>query len=258
MTDDAQAQEVHATVTDSGLRPGPGTDDRPDSPDVADGDHVIVPGADETGAQDGTNAQDHADDADGALGALGVAASADETAGPDVIYSAGEAGVAGVSEPREAGLGTEAGAAEDAGDPDAVIISEGPPASAAGDSARDRAVITSAIAQENTDGVATTHPDTAPSQAVPPDAPAAAGEPDDLELMHKRWASIQSTFVDDPRGSVAAAAELVTEAIAALVASVQERERGLRGDWDRDGVDTERLRNVLRGYRGLLDRVVAQ
>jgi hypothetical protein len=41
-----------------------------------------------------------------------------------------------------------------------------------------------------------------------------------------------------------------------VVASAQERERGLRGEWDRAGVDTEGLRNALRSYRGLLDRLV--
>jgi hypothetical protein len=80
-----------------------------------------------------------------------------------------------------------------------------------------------------------------------------AGDP---ERIHERWAAIQATFVDDPRGSVAAAAELVTETIAALVASAEQRERGLRGEWERDGVDTEGLRNALRGYRGLLDQLV--
>jgi hypothetical protein len=80
-----------------------------------------------------------------------------------------------------------------------------------------------------------------------------AGDP---ESLHRQWAAIQSTFVDDPRGSVEAAAELVSETIAALVASAKERERGLRGEWDGDDVDTEGLRNALRSYRGLLDRLV--
>jgi hypothetical protein len=79
------------------------------------------------------------------------------------------------------------------------------------------------------------------------------GDPGEL---HERWAAIQSTFVDDPRGSVVAGAELIGETITALVASAKERERGLRGEWDRDGVDTEGLRNALRNYRGLLDRLV--
>jgi hypothetical protein len=86
---------------------------------------------------------------------------------------------------------------------------------------------------------------------VPEGAPM-AGNP---EQLHERWAAIQSTFVDDPRGSVTSAADLVTEVIAAVVASAKERESGLRGEWDRDGVDTEGLRNALRSYRALLDQI---
>jgi hypothetical protein len=93
--------------------------------------------------------------------------------------------------------------------------------------------------------------DTAASSA-PADA-SMVGDPDEL---HEQWAAIQSTFVDDPRGSVAAGAKLISETVTALVASAKERERGLRGEWDRDGVDTEGLRNALRSYRDLLDRLV--
>jgi hypothetical protein len=81
-----------------------------------------------------------------------------------------------------------------------------------------------------------------------------AGDP---QQLHERWAAIQSTFVDDPRGSVEAAAELVTETINALTTAAKERETGLRSEWDHEGVDTEVLRNTLRNYRGLLDRLVA-
>jgi hypothetical protein len=87
------------------------------------------------------------------------------------------------------------------------------------------------------------------------DMPAMGGLAGDSDQLHERWSAIQSSFVDDPRASVAAAADLVSEAVAELVASVQDRERGLRGEWDRDGADTEDLRNTLRGYRGLLDQL---
>ena len=80
----------------------------------------------------------------------------------------------------------------------------------------------------------------------------------DTQQLHDQWAAIQSTFVDDPRGSVAAAAELVSGAIRAMIATAQEREQGLRAEWDRAGTDTEALRNALRGYRNLLDQVVVQ
>ncbi len=89
------------------------------------------------------------------------------------------------------------------------------------------------------------------------DGPATSGLSGATEQLHERWSAIQSSFVDDPRASVAAAAALVNQAIATLVASAQERERGLRGEWDRDGVDTEGLRNALRNYRGLLDHLAA-
>jgi hypothetical protein len=87
------------------------------------------------------------------------------------------------------------------------------------------------------------------------EAPALSGLAGDPTQLHEQWSAIQSSFVDDPRASVAAAAELVSEAIEALVASVQQRERGLRGEWERGAADTEELRNTLRGYRGLLDQL---
>jgi hypothetical protein len=84
-------------------------------------------------------------------------------------------------------------------------------------------------------------------------APASARA--DTAQLHDRWTAIQSTFVDDPRASVVAAADLVTEAIETLVSAARERERGLRSEWDRDGADTEDLRNALRDYRGFLDHL---
>jgi hypothetical protein len=124
---------------------------------------------------------------------------------------------------------------ENVADPDAVIIEEAPPATASA-----------------------TRPDVIPEAARPqPPANGDAGLGGDPERIHERWTAIQATFVDDPRGSVAAAADLVTETIAALVASAEQRERGLRGEWDREGADTENLRNTLRSYRGFLDQLVA-
>jgi len=124
---------------------------------------------------------------------------------------------------------------EDIDDEDAVIIEEVPAAPADDEASRGRA--------DN-------------GRTADTSEPADTNMVGDPETLHEQWAAIQSTFVDDPRGSVAAAAELVSETVAALVASAQERERGLRGEWDRDGVDTEGLRNALRSYRGLLDRLV--
>jgi len=104
---------------------------------------------------------------------------------------------------------------------------------------------------------------TAAAEAARHAAPADGDVPDtgmlgDPEQLYQRWSVIQASFVDDPRGSVTAAAELLTETIGTLVASAQERERGLRGEWDREGTDTEGLRNALRGYRRFLDQLAAR
>jgi hypothetical protein len=60
--------------------------------------------------------------------------------------------------------------------------------------------------------------------------------------------------VDDPRGSVSQAADLVSQVTNSLVTALQERERTLRGAWDQQGgADTENLRNALRDYRAFFE-----
>jgi hypothetical protein len=96
-----------------------------------------------------------------------------------------------------------------------------------------------------------------PGMPVNGDVPEGSPMAGDPQQLHERWATIQSAFVDDPHGSVTSAADMVTEVIATVVASAKDRESGLRGEWDRDGVDTEDLRNALRSYRALLDQLAA-
>jgi hypothetical protein len=75
--------------------------------------------------------------------------------------------------------------------------------------------------------------------------------------LHADWARIQSSFVDDPRGSVSQAADLVSQVTSSLVAAVQQREQALRGEWEaQDGTDTEHLRNALRDYRAYFELLV--
>jgi len=133
------------------------------------------------------------------------------------------------------------------------------PPPAGTDRAADRAGLTAATAPPAT-GSAAAAPTAPPPAAEAPvtEAPVTApagGTAGDQAHLHDRWTVIQTTFVDDPRASVAAAAELTTEAIETLVSTARERERTLRSEWDRDGVDTEDLRNALRGYRGFLDHL---
>ena len=71
------------------------------------------------------------------------------------------------------------------------------------------------------------------------------------------WVRIQSGFVDDPRGSVTEASDLVSQVTRALLAAVQEREQTLRGSWEGGGEsDTENLRNALRDYRSFFERLM--
>jgi hypothetical protein len=74
--------------------------------------------------------------------------------------------------------------------------------------------------------------------------------------LHDDWARIQSAFVDDPRGSVSQAADLVSQVTSSLVTALHEREQTLRGAWDShgdQGPDTENLRNALRDYRAFFE-----
>ena len=76
--------------------------------------------------------------------------------------------------------------------------------------------------------------------------------------MRKRWEQIQTGFVDEPRGAVQQADQLVATAIHRL-AEIFADERGrLEHDWDKgDNVSTEELRQALRKYRSFFDRLLS-
>ncbi|HTS96888.1 MAG TPA: hypothetical protein VMI33_09720 [Streptosporangiaceae bacterium] len=249
MHNDAEAQEIQGTVVSSGHFAEPAAEDRAKPSEAAGQDAVIDPDGqigqageaddvtdpgDQPGPVDyGTD--DEAIDPDGVIideTIIDETPARDETSRPSPVAGFARTPLAS-DEAAGAGPGATA--------PDA----------AAADADTTRAGTAPAAAQ----------PGPAIPEAVRPGLPgdgdgrAMNGLPGAAEQLHERWSAIQSSFVDDPRASVAAAAELVNQAIATLVASAQERERGLRGEWDRDGVDTEGLRNALRNYRGLLDHL---
>jgi hypothetical protein len=228
MTNDAEAQEVHATITDAGHSQEPANGDQAQRPDVLDDDVV-----------DDEDINDEDEDIDD-----------EDVDGEDVVV------IEGMSVVR----------ADDERSPVSADDGVSPPDA---DDELGRDQVTSAPAATTMlDAARPGMPEGGGTPAGTGRTPAAAGMPSDTDVpadtnmagdpekLHGQWAAIQSTFVDDPRGSVAAAAEFVTGTIAALVANAQEREQALRGEWDRDGVDTEGLRNALRSYRGLLDQLV--
>jgi hypothetical protein len=86
-----------------------------------------------------------------------------------------------------------------------------------------------------------------------------------------QWQQIQFRFVDDPRGSVTEAAEIVSQVTAQLENAIRERQRAIeerqraiaeqqKSISDRWGegsnADTETLRETLRMYKTFLDQLV--
>ena len=93
----------------------------------------------------------------------------------------------------------------------------------------------------------------------------------DAERFTAQWQEIQFRFVDDPRGSVTEAADIVAQVTAKMEAAIQERQRAieerqhaiqeqqrsLRGRWGEDSnADTEALRETLRMYKTFLDQLI--
>jgi hypothetical protein len=92
-----------------------------------------------------------------------------------------------------------------------------------------------------------------PVVTQPPAAPAAAAASPG-GVTPQRWSEILTSFVDDPRGSVTMAADVVDSAVEELVNSVRARQRAL-GSWRGGETDTEQLRTALRDYRTFWNQV---
>jgi len=85
----------------------------------------------------------------------------------------------------------------------------------------------------------------------PTDRPAASAQ-------EERWQQIMAEFVDDPRGSVKAAHELVGQSVEHLIARLHEERASLEQQWSRgDNVDTEGLRVCLQHYRSFFNRLTS-
>jgi hypothetical protein len=86
-------------------------------------------------------------------------------------------------------------------------------------------------------------------------APAAATffDAGDAQAYKERWRDVQLRFVDSPKEAADEAATLVSEAVEKLTASLNAQKDGLADETD----DTERLRVQIRGYRDILNRILA-
>jgi hypothetical protein len=90
--------------------------------------------------------------------------------------------------------------------------------------------------------------------------------------LRASWQQAAAEFVDDPRGAVADAAELVEHTAQTLIGALQQRQRQLRGQWENrtatgvngsdasvgeasGTVDTEELRHLMQSYRALFNQL---
>ena len=73
-----------------------------------------------------------------------------------------------------------------------------------------------------------------------------------------RWDEIQARFVDDPRGAVREADELVSTVIGELETSFHSRRDSLEAGWQQgDDTSTESLRLALQAYRSFFGRLLS-
>jgi phosphopantothenoylcysteine synthetase/decarboxylase len=81
---------------------------------------------------------------------------------------------------------------------------------------------------------------------------------DETDSLRTQWQSVQGEFVDNPREAVQKADELVAHTISRLTEGFASERNRLEGDWARGGdVSTEDLRQALRRYRSLFDRLLS-
>jgi hypothetical protein len=81
---------------------------------------------------------------------------------------------------------------------------------------------------------------------------------DETRELRKRWEQVQTEFVDEPRGSVEKADQLVASTIKRLAEVFANEKTRLEEEWAKgDDVSTEDLRQALRKYRSFFDRLLA-
>jgi len=81
---------------------------------------------------------------------------------------------------------------------------------------------------------------------------------DDVESYRGRWATIQGSFVDEPREAVQDADRLVADLMQRLAASFAQAREGLESQWDSGhDISTEDLRVALKRYRSFFDRLLS-
>ena len=82
--------------------------------------------------------------------------------------------------------------------------------------------------------------------------------PADADSFRSRWLDIQTSFVDEPGGSVEQADLLVAEVMKQLAKTFAEKRSKLELSLGKgDEISTEELRMALRRYRSFFDRLLS-
>ena len=82
-------------------------------------------------------------------------------------------------------------------------------------------------------------------------------EPERAESYNSRWNELKGEFVDDPRGSVRGANELVGEVLDELEELFRSQRADLEHGLDSEQTTTEDLRQALGRYRSFFDRLLS-
>lgn len=88
-------------------------------------------------------------------------------------------------------------------------------------------------------------------------APTGVLDEDKVQELRDRWVAIQSSFIDEPRRSVAEADRLVEDVTDRIVTSFEDERSRLEEIWESgDDITTEDLRVTLQRYRSFFDRLL--
>lgn len=81
---------------------------------------------------------------------------------------------------------------------------------------------------------------------------------EDVTEFRAKWADIQASFIDDPHRACEQADNLVDHVLKRLTERFARERNDLVRAWDRgsEPTDTEDLRIAIKGYRGLVDRLL--
>jgi hypothetical protein len=98
-------------------------------------------------------------------------------------------------------------------------------------------------------------PDDLPRSTADAERPLFEG--DFSDGLQQRWHDVQAGFVDDPYETVQQAEQLAQEVVAQLTTALEERKNAIDERWSNEKDNTEELRQSLKGYRTLVDRLLS-